>query len=322
MNNVINKFLLVGDKFMPEMPLRQPQFVYSACGPFTRRKERIKEFKRTGDTRYIYRNELDKGCFQHDSAYADHKYLINRTKVDKVLRDKAYNIASNPKYDGYQRGLASMVYKCFDKKSVGSGINTIKSSSSILSDELHKPVIKKLEKRKVYSQFKDNIWGADLADMQSLSRINKYIKYLLCAIDLYSKYAFVFPLKDKKGISIVNGFNKIIKQSNRKSNKIWVDHGGEFYNNVFKKWLSSNDIIMYSTFNEGKSVVAERFIRTLKNKLYKPMTATGKNVYYDVLDDVVNEYNNTKHSTIKMKPIDVGDNNKRVYIDEHNEKKC
>ena len=156
--------------------------------------------------------------------------------------------------------------------------------------------------------------------MQSLNRKNKGIKYLLCAIDLFSKYAFVIPLKDERGISIVNAFNKIIKQSNRrKPNKIWVDQGSEFYNNVFKKWLSDNDIIMYSTYNEGKSVIAERFIRTLKNKLYKHMTATGKNVYYDVLDDAVNKYNNTKHITIKMKPVDVGDN-KRVYIDEHNVK--
>ena len=152
-----------------------------------------------------------------------------------------------------------------------------------------------------------------------LSRKNKGIKYLLCAIDLYGKYAFVIPLKDKKGISIVNAFNKIIKQSKSKPNKIWVDQGGEFYNNVFEKWLSDNDINMYSTYNEGKSVVAERFIRTLKNKLYKHMTATGKNEYYDVLDDVVNKYNNTKHSTIKVKPIDVK-NNKRVYINVHNEK--
>ena len=322
MNNIINKFLLAGDKFMPEMHLRQPRIVYSACGPFTRHKERIKEFKRTGDTRYIYRNELDKACFQHDSVYADHKDLINRTEADKVLSDKAYDIASNPKYDGYQRGVVSMVYKFFDKKSMGSGFkklkNTTKSNSSVLADELHKPIIRKFNKRKVYSQFKDNIWGVDLADRQSLSRKNKGIKYLLCAIDLYSKYAFVIPLKDKKGISIVNAFNKIIKQSNRKPNKIWVDQGGEFYN-VFEKWLSDNDINMYSRYNEGKSVVAERFIRTLKNKLYKHMTATGKNVYYDVLDDVVNKYNNTKHSTIKMKPIDVEDNNKRVYIDEHNE---
>ena len=222
MNNVINKFLLPSDKFMPEMHLRQPRFVYSACGPFIRHKERIKEFKRTGDTRYIYRNELDKACFQQDSAYADHKDLINRTEADKVLRDKAYDIASNPKCDGYQRGFASMVYKFFDKKSMGSGLkNTTKSNSSILADELHKPIIKKFDKTKVYSQFKDNIWGVDLADMQSLSRKNKGIKYLLCGIDLYSKYAFVIPLKDKKGISIVNAFNKIIKQSNRKPNKIW-----------------------------------------------------------------------------------------------------
>ena len=205
--------------------------------------------------------------------------------------------------------------------SMGSGIkkDTTKSSCLILADELHKPVIKKFNKRKVYSQFKDNIWGVDLADMQSLSKKNKGIKYLLCAIDLYRKYAFVVPLKDKKGISIVNAFDKIIKQSKRKPNKIWVDQGSEFYNNNFKKWLSDNNIIMYSTYNEGKSVVVERFIRTLRNKLYKHMTATGKNVYYDVLDDIVNKYNNTKHNTIKMKPIDV-ENDKRVYIDEHNKK--
>ena len=216
MNNIINKFLLAGDKFMPEMHLRQPQFVYSACGPFTRHKEIIKEFKRTDDRRYIYRNELDKACFQHDSAYADQKDLINRTEADKFLRDKAYDIASNPEYDGYQRDLVSMVYRFFDKMSMSSGI----ASSSILANELHKPIIKKFDKRKVYSQFKDNILGVDLADMQTLSRKNKGIKYLLCAIDLYSKYAFVITLKDKKGISIVNAFNKITKQSGKKTNNI------------------------------------------------------------------------------------------------------
>ena len=150
MNNIINKFLLAGEKFMPEMHLREPQFVYSACGPYTRYKERIKKFKQTGDTRYIYRNDLDKACFQHDSAYADNKDLINRTKADKVLKDKAYNIASNPEYDGYQRGLTSMVYKYFDKKFMGSGTAEpsslepiVKDSPLMLADELHKPVIKK-----------------------------------------------------------------------------------------------------------------------------------------------------------------------------------
>ena len=181
MNNIINKFLLAGGKFMPKMHLRQPQLIYSACGPFTRHRERIKNFRQTGDTRYIYRNDLDKACFQHDSAYADNKNLIKRTKADKVLKDKAYTIASNPEYDGYRRGLASMVYNFFDKKSIGSGIAG--PSSLKLGDELHKPVIKKFNKIKVYSQFRDNIWGVDLADMRSLSK--KKMKVLKIFYVLY-----------------------------------------------------------------------------------------------------------------------------------------
>ena len=119
MNKIVNKFLLAGDKFMPEMHLKQPGFTYSACGPFTKNKERIQKFKETGDTSYIYKNELDKACFQHDMTYGDFKDLTKRTIADKVLRNKAFKIASDRKYDGYQRGLASMVYKSFDKKSQG-----------------------------------------------------------------------------------------------------------------------------------------------------------------------------------------------------------
>ena len=115
-------------------------------------------------------------------------------------------------------------------------------------------------------------------------------------------------MKDKKGLSIVNAFQSILKKSNRKPNKIWVDKGGEFYNNSFEKWLQGNPIAMYSTHNEGKSVVAERFIRTIKNKIYKYMTPISKNVSIDKLDDIVNEYNNAYHRTIKVKPIDVKDN--------------
>ena len=254
MNKIINKFLLAGDKFMPEMHLKQPGFTYSACGPFTKHADRIKEFKQTGNTSYIFKNDLDKACFKHDSAYADYKDLLNRTSADKVWRDRAYEIAVNDKYDGYQRGLASMVYTFFDKKTSGSGI--ISKSNLKLADELHKPVIKKFEKRKVYSSFRDNIWGVDLTDMQLLSRQNKGIKYFLCAIDLFSKYAFVVPLKNKKGESIVQGFKKIVNESNRQPNKIWVDQGSEFYNKVFKNWLKDNEIDMYSMYNEGKSVVA------------------------------------------------------------------
>ena len=221
------------------------------------------------------------------------------------------------------------------KKSIGSGakrVNTkITPQNEQLAEELHKPIIRKFKKRKVYSTFKDNIWGVDLADMQLLSKYNKGIRFLLCVIDIFSKYAWVVPLKDKKGISIyisivkawvvplkdkkginiisiVKASQSILKQSNRKPNKIWADKGSEFYNVYFKKWLRDNNIVMYSTHNAGKSVVAERFIRTLKSKIYMYMTSISKNVYIDKLDDIVDEYNNAYHTTIKMKPIDVKDN--------------
>ena len=150
MNEIVNKFLLAGDEFMSDMHLKQLGYTYSACLPFTKNKERIKRFKETGDTNYIHKNELDKACFQHDMAYGDFKDLARRTASDKVLRDKAFNIAKNPKYDGYQRELAFMVYKCFDKKSAGSGVNTHASKSAFnneqLAEELNNQLLEKLKK--------------------------------------------------------------------------------------------------------------------------------------------------------------------------------
>ena len=290
MGHVINKFLLLGDKFMSEIHLRQPQFTYSPCGPFTKHEQRIQKLKKIGDTNYVYKNELDKACFVHDAAYSDSKDLTKRTVADKILKNRAFDIAKDPKYDGYQRGLASMVYKFFDSKVSGSGAKLIPENEQ-LANELHKPIIRKFEKRKVYSTFKDNIWVVDLADIKLLSKYNKGIRFLLFVIDIFSKYAWVVPLKDKKGISIVKASQNILKQSNskRKPNKIWVDKGSEFYNAYFKKWLRDNNIVMYSTHNEGKSVVAERFIRTLKSKIYKYMTSISKNVYIDKLDNIVDE---------------------------------
>ena len=208
-----------------------------------------------------------------------------------------------------------MIYKVFDKKTKRYGIKNEIRENQQLANELHKPIIRKFKNRKAYSSFKDNIWGVDLADMQLISKHNKAIRYILCVIDLFSKYSWVVPLEDKKGVTIVTAFQSILKNSNRKPNKIMVDQGSEFYNNSFKKWLKDTDISMYSIYSEGKSVVAERFIRTLKNKIYKHMTSISKNVYYNVLDDIVNKYNNTFHKTIKMKPIDVGDDS----FAEHNE---
>ena len=155
---------------MHEMHLKQPGFTYSASGSFTKNKERIGNFMQTGATNCIYRNDLNKACFQHDMAYGKYKDLTKRTQSDNVLRDKIFEIAGNPQYNGYQRGLASMVFKFFDKKSKGSGIKSM--SNQHLAERLHKPML--------------------------ILLICKGIRYLLCVIDIFSKYAWVVPLKDKK----------------------------------------------------------------------------------------------------------------------------
>ena len=151
-------------------------------------------------------------------------------------------------------------------------------SDQQLADELHKPIIRKFKRHKVYCSFKVNIWGADPVDMQLISKYRKRIRFLLCVIDIFSKYAWVVPLKDKKGVTIINTFQSILGSSKRKPSKIWVDQGSEFYNNSFKKWLKDNGIEMYSIYNEKKSVVTERFIKTLKNKIYKNMITVSKNI--------------------------------------------
>ena len=227
--DIIDKFLLIGDKFMPEMHLWDPKVKkYSACGPFTRHQQRINDFMKDGKLRHIAKNRLDAACFQHDSAYNKYKDSLNRKISDGVLKNKALKIALDPKVNGYQRVLTSMFSKFFNERTKGMGLN-----NKILAKELHKPIIKNFKRRKVYSSFKDNIWGVDLADMTLISKFNKGIKYLLCVIDLLSRYSWVILLKNKKGDSIVEGFQSILKIFDRKPNKIWVDHGSEFYNNKF-----------------------------------------------------------------------------------------
>ena len=191
-------------------------------------------------------------------AYGKSNDLAKKTQSDKVLRDKAFKIVSDPKYEGYQRGLASMFYNFFDRKSSGSGIDV--EPNYWVVNELCRQIIRKSKIRKFYSSVRDGIWGVDLADMQSLSKYNKGIKYLICAVDLFSKYA------------IVNAFENIISKG-RKPNKIWFDQWDEFYNNLFKRFSKINNIEIYSTYNEGKYVVAKRFLRSFINKILKQMTA-------------------------------------------------
>ena len=188
-NEIVNKFLLAGDKFMSEMHLRQPRFTYSACEPFTKNKERIQKLKKQ-EIQAIF------------TKINQRKHVLNMIWLMEILKmqlkeDVTFKIASDQKYDRYQRGLASMVYKFFDKKSSGSGLPSNKENMQI-ANEFHKPIIRKLKKRKLYPSFRDNIWGVDLADMQLLSKFNKGFRFLLCVIDIFSKYAWVIPLKDKK----------------------------------------------------------------------------------------------------------------------------
>ena len=138
MNQTVNKCLLAGNKFMSEMHLRQPRFTYRACGQFSRNGQRTQKLMQTGDTNNIYKKELDKVSFQHDMAYGKYKDLERRAQSDKVLKDKAFETANNPKYYGHQRRLVSMVYKFFDKKSKGNGIK-----NQQLANELHKRIIKR-----------------------------------------------------------------------------------------------------------------------------------------------------------------------------------
>ena len=189
MNEIVNKYLLAGDRLMPEIHFKKPGFTYSACGPFTRSKERIEKFMQSGNTDFIYRNELDKACFQHDMAYGKSNDLTKRTQLDKSLRDKAFKTAVDPKYDCYQRGLASMVYMLFDKKSSGSNFDA--EPNYQLANELHRQIIRKFNKQIVYSSFRDNIWGVDLADTQSRSKYNTtkasiiYCVQTICLVNMY-----------------------------------------------------------------------------------------------------------------------------------------
>ena len=234
-------------------------------------------------------------------SYGDFKDLGGGAASNKLLRDEVFNIAKNPKYDEYQRGFASVFYNFLIKRL------QVVVLKSVMNNYLLEPIIRNLNKRKVYSSFKDNIWGADLADMQLISKFNKRIRFLLSIIDVFNKYAKVVPLKDKKVVTIVNGYQSTLNDLKRKPNKIWLDKGSEFYNKSVNPWLEKNDMEMHSTNNEGKSIIAKRFIRTLKTEIYKYMTSASKNLYINKLDDIVSKYNNTYHRTIKMKDIDVRD---------------
>jgi hypothetical protein len=172
----------------------------------------------------------------------------------------------------------------------------------VLADELHHRVIKSFPKRRVYVNSIDQTWAVDLIDIQQYSKQNKHYKYLLAVIDIFSKYGWLIPLKNKTGLTVSEELKNLFKQ--RKPMYIWSDKGSEFYNRQVKELFKNNNIKLYSTENEEKSSVVERWIGTMKQHMYKYFTANKTFKYYDILDKLVKNYNNTIHSSIKMTPVE------------------
>ena len=187
--------------------------------------------------------------------------------------------------------------------------------SQQLAEELHKPITRNFRKRTVISYGIDEIRAADLVEMQKYSKWNKGVKYLLMVIDIFSKYGWIVPLKDKKTESVSLAFDTIFEKSKRKPEKLWTDKGSEFISKHFKDFLKKHNIMLYHTQNEEKSSIVERWNRTMKNKMWKMFSANNNTVYWDKLDKLVDDYTNRKHSSIKMSPTEASKkgNEKQVF---------
>jgi transposase InsO family protein len=265
---------------------------YSFCGPGTRYEQRVREG-------YRGINELDGMCKLHDQFYNENTETKTRNVSDIALAHRAAEIARNPMYDDVQRKDAKFISDIMKTKAkFGFGL----AWNEELAKELHAPVKRKFQRRRVVSYEVDDVWSCDLVEMQEWSKENKDFRYLLNIVDVYSKFAWSVPLLDKKSHTVLEAFKKIVKTSGRKPGHIWVDEGKEFYNSKMDAWIKENNIIRYSTHGEHKSAVVERFNRTLKSIMWKRFTAKNTRNWVDMLDDLLINYNNTVHSTIKMTP--------------------
>ena len=182
-----------------------------------------------------------------------------------------------------------------------------------LADELHKPLKRKFTRRRVVVNEINKIWSADLVFIDKLSKWNQEFKYTLTVICFW-QICLGYTIKNKTGILMADSFKQIVNKSQRKPKYLWVDDGSEFYNKPFRDWLNKNNINMYSTFNEGKAVVIERFNRTLKKNMYKQFTTQNNTIWYNILNDLINKYNNTKHSSIKTTPVEASNKKNRGIV--------
>ena len=337
MESVINQFV----NTLPfELHLMDPIVgKYSACGPGTKHKERIKKYLQTGDVTSLYKNQLDAACFDHDKGYAKHRDVAGRQPYDQKLIEDTEKIIADRSIDGYQRGYASLINKFFSKK-IGAGLNRRQESSlkktyydpatgyssiaelhrrtGIPKNDIkewlesqytytrHKPAKTKFRTRKVITGGVFYQLQFDLADMQEFAKVNEGYKYILTGIDVFSKYAFAKPLKNKSGQEVARAFSEIFKRG-RVPLKIQTDDGKEFRNKIVQDLFKQHGIHWFSTMNTGKAQIVERFNRTLKGRMYKYFSAENTRRWVDVLDKLVKNYNTSYHTSIKMTPTEALD---------------
>ena len=268
------------------------------CGAYNPLDKQLIYDKNGNILRYIQKptGETDRICSQHDVDYT-----LAKSLKDKHIADKRMIQAINElPYNQQQYGTFLVKNIIRSKRKLGLGVE---NHNKILSEELHKSKRKNYPRRKIIVNHIDEIFAADLVEMQKFAKLNKGYRYLLTCIDIFSKFSWVIPIKDKKGITIKNALEKIFNK--RKPKFLWTDNGKEFYNKQVQDLLNENNIKLYSTNNsEIKSAVIERFNRTFKNMMYKKFTENNNTIFYNILDELVNNYNNKHHSTIKMSPIE------------------
>ena len=268
------------------------------CGAYNPLDKQLIYDKNGNILRYIQKpsGKTDEICAQHDIDYT----LAKNLKDKHIADDKMIKAINELPYNQQQYGTFLVKNIIRSKRKLGLGVE---DHNKILSEELHKSKRKNYPRRKIIVNHINEIFAADLVEMQKFSKLNKGYRYLLTCIDIFSKFAWVIPLKDKRGITIKNALEKIFKQ--RKPKFLWTDRGTEFYNKQVQDLLNENNIKIYSTNNsEIKSAVIERFNRTFKNMMYKKFTENNNTIFYNILDELLNNYNNKYHSTIKMTPIE------------------
>ena len=293
------------NKFINNLPVEMHLLGHNFTGPGTKLNKRLnpdltpKEWSKPV-------NRVDKAAYHHDVCYLKNNDTATRNAVcDKNMLKELEGIYNHTMREKIERGIVSSLIGT--KARFGWGVEKKKKKTSTLAEELHKPIRRKFERRKVLVNGIDKIWAADLVDMQAFAKFNRGFKYLLAVIDIFSKYGWLIPLKDKTGKTVASALKTIFKEG--KPEKIWVDKGKEFYNKNVKELVE-----LYSTENEEKSSVVERWIRTMKEKMWKYFTANSTNLYMNVLSDLVKEYNNTRHSSIKMTPVEASESENQLMV--------